>query len=41
MVADEAAQSSAIGSDAPKTAPENALASDAPTDDDVATDAQT
>ena len=41
MVADEAAQSSATGTDAPETALENALASDAPTDDDVAADAQT
>ena len=41
MAADEVAQSSAIGIDAPKTAPENALASDAPTGDDVAADAQT
>ena len=41
MVANEVAQSSATGTDAPETAPENALASDAPTDDDVAADAQT
>ena len=41
MAANEAAQSSAIGIDAPETAPKNALASDAPTSDDVVTDAQT
>ena len=41
MAANEAAQSSAIRIDAPETAPKNALASDAPTSDDVVTDAQT
>ena len=38
MAADEAAQSSTTETDAPETTPENALASDAPTGDDVATD---
>ena len=41
MAADEAAQSSTTGTDAPKTTPENAPASDAPIGDDVAADAQT
>ena len=38
MAADEAAQSSTTETDAPETTLENALASDAPTGDDVATD---